>query len=80
MFFLFCILGIAVGILLLNILWNIKKRVGIWRTLLETNQEFIKKTIRTMPVIFENVEQISVNLRETTDKAQSFGSGDFTRS
>ncbi|MFA4884940.1 MAG: hypothetical protein WC601_04055 [Desulfotomaculaceae bacterium] len=68
MLFLVCALGIAAGILLLPILWNIKKVVGILRPLVETNQEFFKKTIRTMPVIFENVEQISSNVRETTDK------------
>ena len=67
-FFSVCTLGIAAGILLLPILWNIKKVVGILRPLVETNQEFIKKTIRTMPGIFENVEQISSNVRETTDK------------
>jgi len=68
MFILVCALGIAAGILLLPILWNIKKVVGILRPLVETNQEFIEKTIRTMPGIFENVGQISSNVRETTDK------------
>jgi len=68
MLFLVCALGIAAGILLLPILWNIKKVVGILRPLVETNQEFIEKTIRTMPGIFENVGQISSNVRETTDK------------
>jgi hypothetical protein len=68
MFFLVGALAIAAGILLLPILWNIKKVVGILRPLVETNQEFIKKTIRTMPEIFENVGQISSNLRETTDQ------------
>lgn len=68
MIFLVCVLAIVVGILLLNILWHIKKGVGVWRALLETNKEGINKTIRTMPGIFENVEHISVNVRETTDK------------
>jgi hypothetical protein len=68
MLFLVCALGIVAGILLIPILWNIKKVVGIIRPLIETNQEFIKKTIRTMPVIIENVEQISIDVRETTDK------------
>lgn len=67
LFFVFA-LGIAVGILLLSILWNIKKVVGILRPLIETNQEFIKKSIKAMPGIFENVEQISSNVRDTTDK------------
>lgn len=68
MLFLVCSLGVAAGILLLPILWNIKKVVGILRSLVETNQEFLKITIRTMPGIFENVGQISSNVRETTDK------------
>ncbi|MBU7005619.1 hypothetical protein [Phosphitispora fastidiosa] len=38
------------------------------RALVETNQEFINKTIRTLPGIFENVGQISSDVRETTDK------------
>lgn len=68
MFYLVCALGIAAGTLFLPILWNIKKMVGIMRPLVETNQEFIKTTIRTMPGIFENMGQISSNVRETTDK------------
>jgi predicted PurR-regulated permease PerM len=68
MVFLVCGLGIAAGILLMPILWNIKKVVGSLRILLETNQEFINKTIKTMPGTFENAGQISSNVRETTDK------------
>lgn len=68
MLFLVYALGITAGILLLPILCNIKKVVGILRPLVENNQEFIKETIRTMPGIFENVGQISSNVRETTDK------------
>jgi biotin synthase-related radical SAM superfamily protein len=68
MFFLLCAVGIAAGTLMLPILWNIKKVVGILRPLVETNQEIIKKTISTMPGIIENLEQISSNVREITDK------------
>ncbi len=68
MLFLLCALGITAGILLIPILWNIKKVVGSLRTMVETNQEFINKTIRTMPGTFENVAQISRNVRETTDE------------
>jgi len=63
-----CTLGIAAGIILLPILWNIKKMVGLLLSLVEPNQEIIKKTIRTMPGIIENVGQFSSNVRETTDK------------
>ncbi|MHB1650850.1 MAG: hypothetical protein ACYCVD_00040 [Desulfitobacteriaceae bacterium] len=68
MLFLVWALGIAAGILLLPILWNIKKVVSILRSLVETNQDFINKCIRTMPGILENVGQISSNVSETTDK------------
>ncbi|HZK87498.1 MAG TPA: hypothetical protein VFC40_06025 [Syntrophomonas sp.] len=68
MVFLVCGLGIAAGILLMPILWNIKKVVGSLRILLETNQEFINKTVKTMPGTFENVGQISSNIRATTDQ------------
>jgi hypothetical protein len=68
MLFLVCVLVIAAGILLIPILWNIKKVAGNLRTLTETNQEFVNKTISTLPGIFENVGQISSNVRETTDQ------------
>ena len=41
MFYLFISLGIAAGILLLPILWNIKKVVGIIKPLVESNEEMI---------------------------------------
>lgn len=68
MLFLVCTVAIAAGTLLLPILWKIKKVVGSLRTLVETNQEYMNKTIRTMPAIFENVGRISSNVRETTDE------------
>jgi hypothetical protein len=68
MIFLVCSLGIAAGILLIPILWNIKKMVVILRLLVETNQESVQKSFIKMPGIFENIGQISSNVRETTDK------------
>ena len=62
------VLGIAVGILLVSALWKIKKVVGTLQALLETNQESIKKTVSTRPGIFDNVGQISINVRDPTDK------------
>jgi len=59
--------GVVAGILLLPILWDLKKVVGILRPMLETNQESIKKTIKIIPGIFENAGHISSNVRETTD-------------
>jgi hypothetical protein len=66
MLFLVYALGIAAVTLLLPILWNVKKVVGILLPLVETNQESINKTMITMPGIIENVGQISSNLKETT--------------
>jgi len=66
MLFLLCAVGIAAGILLIPILWNMKKAVSIFQSLLETNQEIINKAIHTMPGIIQNVEKISINLSETT--------------
>jgi hypothetical protein len=70
MYFLVGVLGVTTGILLISILWNIKKMVAVVRPLVETNQEAISKTISTMPGIFANVEQISGDVRETTDKVK----------
>jgi hypothetical protein len=67
MLFLVYALGIAAVTLLLPILWNVKKVVGILLPLMETNQEIINKTMITMPGIIENVGQISSNLKETTN-------------
>jgi len=66
--FLVCALAITAGIILLPILWDIKKVLGSLRSLVETNEESIQKTIRTMPGILENARQISSNVRDTTDK------------
>ena len=68
MIFLVCAIGIAAGILLIPILWNINKVTGVLRSLLETNKDLINKTIKPMPTIIENAEHISANVRETTDK------------
>jgi ABC-type transporter Mla subunit MlaD len=68
MIFLVCAIGIIAGVLSLPILWDLKKVTGACRSLLETNQEAIKITIRTLPVVLENMEHVSGNVRETTDR------------
>lgn len=60
--------GIAAGVLLIPILWDIKKVVSILRPLVETNQESVKRIIKTIPAIFEDAGYISKNVRETTDR------------
>ncbi len=66
--FLAYVIGISAGILLLIVLWNIKKFLNSLRSLIETNQQAVNDTIATMPGIFENTEQISNNVSEATDK------------
>lgn len=68
MFFLVCAIVIAAGILSLPILWDMKKMTGTCRSLLETNQEAIKITIKTLPAVLENMEHVSGNVRGITDK------------
>ncbi len=66
--FLGCTLVIAIGIISLPVLWDIKKITGTLRSLVETNEDSIQKSIRTIPGILENTEHISNNVRDTTDK------------
>ena len=66
--FLLGALGIAAVVILLSILWNIKKMVGTLRPLLENNLEAIQTTIGAMPGIIENAGYISSNVRATTDR------------
>jgi len=49
MIFLLCVLGIAVALLMIPVLLNIKKVTGILRGTLVKNQESIQKTIRSLP-------------------------------
>ena len=67
MIILVCILAVVASLLLLPILWDLKKVVGILRPMVDTNQESIKKTIKVLPEIFENARHISKNIKETTD-------------
>lgn len=66
--FLAYVVGISVGIFLLIILWNINKILGTLRTIIVSNQKEIEDTITTLPGIFENTEQITSNVKETTDR------------
>jgi biotin synthase-related radical SAM superfamily protein len=61
-------LGVAIGILLISVLWNVKKSASALRLILETNSEPVKKAIGYLPEIIDNIGQISKDVRETTDK------------
>lgn len=71
MIFLVCAVGILAGAITLPILWNIRKVVGIFRPLVENNQDSLRKSIKAMPVIVGDLEQIGGNLRDTTDKLRN---------
>jgi vacuolar-type H+-ATPase subunit I/STV1 len=71
MVFLVCALGIIAGILLIPILWNVKKIVGVFKPLVEANKEAIKKSFKTIPVIVEDVGQISSNVKELTNELKA---------
>jgi hypothetical protein len=68
MIFLICALAIIAGILLIPILWNIKKIVGVFRPLVDANKEAIKKSFKTIPAVVEDVGQISSDVKEITGK------------
>lgn len=61
------LLGI-IGVLLILILWKTNKVMGAFRVIVDSNQEMIKKSLKTLPGIMENTEQISSNVKATTDK------------
>lgn len=67
-FFVFCVLGITVTLLLIPILLNMGKISGMIRGILEANKDSLSKCISKAPDIVENIEKISINMRETTDK------------
>ncbi|MFA6309760.1 MAG: hypothetical protein WC677_08550 [Clostridia bacterium] len=70
--FVLCGLGIIIGIILIKILWDIQKTAKSVRGLCENNKDDIRKSIQKMPAILENVEQISNNVKITTDSVASY--------
>jgi hypothetical protein len=65
--FLLCAVGITAGVILIPTLIKIKKAASAFGSLLETNKGSINEAIQTMPLIFENVGQISSDVREASD-------------
>lgn len=59
---------IVAGILVIPILWNIKKMVSTLRPLIEDNKDAINTTIKRLPIITENIEIICTDIKETTGK------------
>ncbi|MEI8200711.1 MAG: hypothetical protein WCG21_11665 [Eubacteriales bacterium] len=71
--FLGCALLAVIGVFLIAILWKTNKVIGVFRSMVESNQDSINKTIRTLPGIMENAEQISGNVKVTTDQLKVSG-------
>ena len=71
--FLGCVLVGVIGVLLIIILLKANKVMGICKTLIETNKDSITRTIQAVPVIMENSEQITSNMKITTDQLSKSG-------
>jgi len=71
--FLGCALLAVIGVFLIIILWKTNKVIGTFRSMVESNQDSINRTIRTLPGIMENAEQISSNVKITTDQLKVSG-------
>lgn len=66
--FIACIIGFVAGILLVAILWDIKKIVGVFRPVIQKNKAGLQTAIGMIPVIVQNAAQISSDVKETTEK------------
>jgi len=71
--FLGCALLAVIGVFLIAILWKMNKIVGSFRSIVESNQDAVNRTIKTLPGIMENAEQISGNVKITTDQLKISG-------
>ena len=71
--FLGCALLAVIGVFLIAILWKMNKIIGTFRSVVESNQDAVNRTIKTLPGIMENAEQISSNVKITTDQLKVSG-------
>lgn len=71
--FLGCALLAVIGVFLIAILWKMNKIIGTFRSVVESNQDAVNRTIKTLPGIMENAEQISGNVKITTDQLKVSG-------
>ena len=67
MVFLAYVIGIVAGVFLIIIFWKIRKVISNVQSLIDTNQEAITKTIKTIPVIMDDVKLISTNVIVISD-------------
>jgi len=66
--FLGCTLLAVIGVFLIVILWKTNKIVGTFRKMVDDNQDAVNRSLKALPGIMENTEQISINVKDTTDK------------
>jgi len=59
---------LVIGVLLILLLWKANRVMGTFHILLDSNLEGIKKSMKSLPVIVENAEHISQNMKVTTDQ------------
>lgn len=71
--FLGCVLLAVIGGFLIAILWKTNKMIGAFKSIVESNQDAVNRTIKTLPGIMENAEQISGNVKITTDQLKVSG-------
>lgn len=71
--FLGCALLAVIGVFLIAILWKMNKIIGTFRSIVESNQDAVNRSIKTLPGIMENAEQISGNVKITTDQLKLSG-------
>lgn len=71
--FLGCVLLGAIGVLLVGILWKANKIMGTFRKSVDANQDAFNKTVQSLPGIMGNAEEISKNLKVTTDQLSVSG-------
>ena len=71
--FLGCALLAVIGVFLIVILWKTNKIISTFRSIVESNQDSVNRTIKTLPGIMENAEQISGNVKITTDQLKLSG-------
>jgi len=71
--FLGCVLLAVIGVFLIAILWKTNKMIGTFKSIVESNQDAVNRTIKTLPGIMENAEQISGNVKITTDQLKVSG-------
>ena len=71
--FLGCVLLAVIGVFLIAILWKTNKMISTFKSIVESNQDAVNRTIKTLPGIMENAEQISGNVKITTDQLKVSG-------